>query len=65
MEWLQVGVLIGIFVVWAAAVLAVLAIVSMGRDRDDAGEEPVVPLRPYRDGQGQYQTGVRPILGVK
>jgi len=35
MEWLQVGTAVSLFVVWASAVLVVLAILSVGRRNDD------------------------------
>jgi hypothetical protein len=64
MEWLQVGVLVGIFVVWAAAVLAVLAILSMGRDRDARIDEWSKPVVRYRDGQMPFDIGAKPMLGI-
>lgn len=54
MEWLQASVLIGIFVVWAAAVLAVLAILSIGRDSDEAGDEVPMPRVQYRDSRPAF-----------
>lgn len=35
MQWLQVGAVVGLFVVWASAVLVVLAILSVGRRNED------------------------------
>jgi hypothetical protein len=61
MEWLQVGLLMGVFVVWAATVLAVLAILSMGRDRD--GDEVATPVVHYRDSQ-RFDVSVKPIYGL-
>jgi len=35
MEWLQVGVVISLVVIWMSAVLVVLAILSVGRRGED------------------------------
>lgn len=37
MEWLQVGVVVSLFVVWLAAVLLILAVLSVGRRGDEEG----------------------------
>lgn len=44
MQWLQVGAVVGLFVVWASAVLVVLAILSVGRRNEDMPSSPSARL---------------------
>jgi len=64
MEWLQVGLWLSLFVVWASAVLVVLAIVSMARDPDEDEDEADRVEAGFRPGaartSGRFVARLRP-----
>jgi hypothetical protein len=63
MEWLQAGVLIVTFVVWAAAVLAVLATLSINREPEGSADESS-PVGKYRDSAGRFDLASKTMLHV-